>query len=119
MKDVSNSLHAMFASENGSINDLVQYIHSLSPEAIAHLSTPTPEARQAMESSLTALLGGLPPQQFGVTVTTSREALGQLLASAMMNGYFLHSAQQRMSIEQSFASLTAGQSHSDSTTADA
>ncbi|MEB3211158.1 MAG: DUF760 domain-containing protein [Leptolyngbyaceae bacterium] len=112
MKDVSNSLQAMFAGENGGANDLVQYIHSLNPEAIAQLSTPTPEVRQAMEASLTSLLGGLPPQHFGVTVTTSRESLGQLLASAMMNGYFLHSAQQRMTIEQSFASLTTGQTDS-------
>ncbi len=107
MKDVSNSLQDMFTGENGSGNALVQYIGSLNPEAIARLSTPTPEVRQAMEASLGALLGGLPPQHFGVTITTSRESLGQLLASAMMNGYFLHSAQQRMAIDQSFAAIAA------------
>ncbi|MEL6223515.1 MAG: DUF760 domain-containing protein [Cyanobacteria bacterium J06627_8] len=119
MKDVSNSSQAMLAGETGNGNELLQYIHSLSPEAIANLSTPTPEVRQAMEESLTSLLGGLPPQSFGVTVTTSRESLGQLLASAMMNGYFFHSAQQRMTIDRSFASLAMGQSESNADATDA
>lgn len=109
MKDVSNSLQEMFTGQDGDGNALVQYIGSLNPEAISHLSTPTPDVRQAMEASLSSLLGGLPPQHFGVTVTTSRESLGQLLASAMMNGYFLHSAQQRMAIDKSFAALTVDQ----------
>lgn len=100
----------MFAGENGGANALVQYIDSLNPETIARLSAPTSEVRQAMEASLSSLLGGLPPQNFGVTITTNRENLGHLLASAMMNGYFLHSAQQRMAIDQSFATLTAGTS---------
>ena len=110
MKDVSNSLQEMFTDENGDGNALVQYIGSLNSEAISRLSTPTPDVRQAMEASLSSLLGGLPPQHFGVTVTTSRESLGQLLASAMMNGYFLHSAQQRMAIDKSFSTLAPGQS---------
>jgi len=105
MKDSTNSAKNILTSENGQDNALVQYIGSMNPEAIAHLSTPTPEAKQAMEASLSSLLGGLPHQSFGVTITTSRESLGQLLASAMMNGYFLHSAEQRMAIDQSFSKL--------------
>lgn len=110
MNDASKSLHSMFTAENDDGNALVQYIGSLNPEAIARLSTPTPEVRQAMEASLSSLLGGLPPQHFGITITTSRESLGQLLASAMMNGYFLHSAEQRMVIDQSFAAIASGNS---------
>lgn len=108
MNDASKSLQNMFTGEDGDGNALVQYIGSLNPESIARLSTPTSEVRQAMEASLSSILGGLPPQHFGVTITTSRESLGQLLASAMMNGYFLHNAEQRMAIDKSFAAIASG-----------
>jgi Protein of unknown function (DUF760) len=55
-----------------------------------------------MEHNIIGLLGGLPSQHFEITVTTSREDLGRLLASAMMSGYFLRSAEQRLAFEQSF-----------------
>jgi Protein of unknown function (DUF760) len=59
-----------------------------------------------MERNLVGLLGGLPSEQFDVTITTSRENLGRLLASAMMSGYFLRSAEQRMQFERSLQSAT-------------
>ncbi|MEL6816865.1 MAG: DUF760 domain-containing protein, partial [Cyanobacteria bacterium J06598_3] len=37
---------------------------------------------------------------FDVTVTTNRENLGRLLASAMMSGYFLRGAEQRLAFEE-------------------
>lgn len=107
MSNRSNSIQEMFQGGAGGKNDLMRYIGSLNPEAIAHLSTPTPEVQQAMEANLTALLGALPPSHFDVTVTTSRENLGRMLASAMMNGYFLHSAQQRMAIEKTLVGVGA------------
>jgi len=54
-----------------------------------------------MEHNIMGLLGGLPPEHFEVTITTSREHLGRLLASAMIGGYFLHNAEQRLWFEQS------------------
>jgi hypothetical protein len=42
--------------------------------------------------------------QFEVTITTNRENLGRLLASAMMSGYFLRNAEQRMTFEKSLQS---------------
>lgn len=54
-----------------------------------------------MERSLVEMFGNLPSEHFGVTITTSRENLGQLLASAMINGYFLRNAEQRMAFEKS------------------
>lgn len=80
---------------------LWQYVQSLNPEMIAQLSKPSPSAVQVLERNITGMLGTLPSEHFGVTITTSREHLGRLLASAMMNGYFLHSAEQRMAFEQS------------------
>lgn len=56
---------------------------------------------QVMERNIIGLLGNLPPEHFGVTITTSREHLGRILASAMISGYFLHNAEQRMAFENS------------------
>jgi len=47
------------------------------------------------------MLGILPPQDFNVTITTSRDNLGRLLASAMIKGYFLRNAEQRMAFDKS------------------
>lgn len=75
----------------------------MSPEAIAHLSKPdSPEVMQVMEHNIIGMLGSLPPEGFGVTITTSREQLGRLIASAMMNGYFLRNVEQRMQFEKTF-----------------
>lgn len=52
-----------------------------------------------MERNIVGLLGNLPSEHFGVTITTNRENLGRLLASAMISGYFLRNAEQRMSFE--------------------
>jgi Protein of unknown function (DUF760) len=85
-------------------NSFLQYVQSMSPETIAQLSRPvSSEVMQAMEHNIIGLLGGLPSQHFDITVTTSREDLGRLLASAMMSGYFLRSAEQRLAFEQSLS----------------
>jgi hypothetical protein len=84
-------------------NSLMQYVHAMSPETIAQLSNPaSSEVQQMMEHNIIGLLGGLPSQHFDVEITTNRESLGRLLASAMMSGYFLRGAEQRMAMEQSF-----------------
>ena len=88
-------------SEHG--NSLMQYVHAMSPETITQLSNPTSsEVQQMMEHNIIGLLGGLPSQHFDVEITTNRESLGRLLASAMMSGYFLRGAEQRLEMEQSF-----------------
>lgn len=60
-----------------------------------------------MEQNIVGLLGHLPPERFGVTVTTDREQLGRLLASAMISGYFLRNAEQRLQFEQSLQQFTS------------
>ncbi|MEC4802639.1 MAG: DUF760 domain-containing protein [Jaaginema sp. PMC 1079.18] len=90
-------------------NLLWDYVQSLDPEMAARLSQPSPESLQVMERNIVGLLGGLPNDNFGVKITTNRESLGRLLASAMMSGYFLHSAEQRLNFEQQFAEVTSTQ----------
>ena len=94
--------------ESERANSLMHYVHSMGPETIAQLSNPaSSEVQQMMEHNIIALLGGLPPQHFDVEITTNRENLGRLLASAMMSGYFLRGAEQRMAFEQSLMSTEA------------
>lgn len=81
---------------------LWQYVQSLSPESVNQLSKPTSaEVFQVMENNIVGLLGNLPSEHFNVSVTANRENLGRLLASAMISGYFLRNAEQRMSFEKS------------------
>ncbi|MDZ8090671.1 MULTISPECIES: DUF760 domain-containing protein [unclassified Nostoc] len=100
MSNPSNRVSEFFNSE-AETNDLLwQYVKSLSPETVTQLSKPTSaEVFQVMERNITGLLGNLPSEHFGVTVTTNRENLGRLLASAMISGYFLRNAEQRMNFE--------------------
>ena len=46
----------------------------------------------------------LPGEQFEVKVTSSRDQFGNLLASAMMTGYFLRQMEQRKELEESLLS---------------
>lgn len=92
---------SIFGSESDA-NNLWQYVQSLSPETIAQLSKPnSQEVVQVMERNIIGLLGNLPSEQFEVAISTSREHLGKLLASAIMSGYFIRNAEQRMTFERS------------------
>jgi hypothetical protein len=96
----SNRVSEFFNGESETSNLLWQYVKALSPETVTQLSKPaSAEVFQVMERNIVGLLGNLPSEHFGVTVTTSRESLGRLLASAMISGYFLRNAEQRMNFE--------------------
>ncbi|MCC5614488.1 DUF760 domain-containing protein [Nostoc sp. CHAB 5836] len=100
MSNPSNRVSEFFNSESETNDLLWQYVKSLSPETVTQLSKPTSaEVFQVMERNITGLLGNLPSEHFGITVTTNRENLGRLLASAMISGYFLRNAEQRMNFE--------------------
>ena len=102
MSNPSNQISEFFDGESQSGNMLWQYVQALSPETVNQLSKPTsPEVFQVMEQNIVGLLGNLPSEHFGVTITTNRENLGRLLASAMISGYFLRNAEQQMSFEKS------------------
>lgn len=98
--------HNLFGSDQETGDHLWQYVQSLSPDTIAQLSKPeSSEVFQVMERNIIGLLGNLPSEHFGISVSTSREHLGRLLASAMMSGYFLRNAEQRMNFEKSIQSI--------------
>ncbi|MEH2054975.1 MAG: DUF760 domain-containing protein [Nostoc sp.] len=100
MSNPSNRVSEFFNSESETNDLLWQYVKSLSPDTVTQLSKPTSaEVFQVMERNIIGLLGNLPSEHFGVTVTTNRENLGRLLASAMISGYFLRNAEQRMNFE--------------------
>ena len=101
MNNVSNNVPEFFDG-NADSNLLWNYVQSMSPDTIARLSKPmSSEVFQVMERNIVGLLGNLPSEHFGVTVNTNRENLGRLLASAMISGYFLRNAEQRMVFETS------------------
>lgn len=96
-----------FAADSRENPDLLwQYVQSMSPETVSQLSKPSsPEVFQVMERNIIGLLGNLSPEHFGISITTSREHLGRLLASAMMSGYFIRNAEQRMAFERSLQGI--------------
>lgn len=93
----------------GKENQLWQYVQSLGSETISQLSKPdSQEVFQVMERNIIGLLGSLPSEHFEVSINTNREHLGRLLASAMMSGYFLRNAEQRMVFENSLKTIEKG-----------
>merc|ERR1712054_705084 len=106
---VNNELNRsedFFNSENEMSESLWKYVQSLSPETISQLSKPdSKEVFQVMERNIIGLLGNLPSEHFGVTVSTSRDHLGKLLASAMMSGYFLRNAEQDSTLKNPYKQL--------------
>jgi len=106
VNNASNQTSEFFNSESQTDDLLWQYVQSLSPETVAQLSKPTSaEILQVMERNIVGLLGNLPSEHFGVSITTSRENLGRLLVSAMISGYFLRNAEQRMGFEKSLQAI--------------
>ena len=108
MDDVTGRLPEFMDSQSrpdaANENALLSYVKTMDPDTITQLSRPdSSEVMQVMEHNVIGLLGGLPSQHFDVSVTTNRENLGKLLASAMMSGYFLRGAEQRLAFEEQFA----------------
>lgn len=102
MSNRNNRMPEFLGNEDEPTNLLWQYVQSMTPETVAQLSKPTStEVFQVMERNIVGLLGNLPSEHFGITITTNRENLGRLLASAMISGYFLRNAEQRMAFEKS------------------
>ncbi len=103
MDDVTGKLPEITDSRSAQDNALLSYVKTMDPDTITQLSRPTSaEVMQVMEHNVVGLLGGLPSAHFDVSVTTNRENLGRLLASAMMSGYFLRGAEQRLAFEEQF-----------------
>jgi Protein of unknown function (DUF760) len=102
-----NSDHVNFMAdgtdENRS-NLLIKYLQSQSPEVLARVAkSVSPEIKQIISHNVQGLLGALPSEAFNVQITTDKENLAGLLASAMMTGYFLRQMETRMELEAGFS----------------
>ena len=82
-------------------NTLMQYLRQQHPEVLAQIaSSASPDVKQIISQNVQGLVGMLPAGDFNVKVTTDRENLAHLLASAMMTGYFLCQMEKRMNLEE-------------------
>jgi Protein of unknown function (DUF760) len=81
-------------------NQLLKYLQHQSPEVLARVAqSVSPEIKQIISQNVQGLVGMLPVESFNVQITTDKENLAGLLASAMMTGYFLRQMEQRMQLE--------------------
>ncbi|MBD1915749.1 MULTISPECIES: DUF760 domain-containing protein [Cyanophyceae] len=81
-------------------NELLKYLQHQSPEVLTRVAQAVSgEIKQIIAHNVQGLVGVLPGDGFNVQVTTDRENLAGLLASAMMTGYFLRQMEQRMELE--------------------
>lgn len=86
-----------------SSNRLHQFIQSCSVQDMAKLAAEiNPEVKQVIGMNVQALLGYLPTSDFNTTISASKENMQNLLASAMLTGYFLHALENRMLMEKIF-----------------
>ena len=81
-------------------NPLLNYLQHQSPEVLSRVAkSVSPEIKQIISHNVQGLVGMLPSENFNVKITTDRDNLAGLLASAMMTGYFLRQMEQRMQLE--------------------
>jgi len=88
------------ADDEHQANQLLQYMQHQSPDVLARVAkTVTSDVKQIVSQNVQGLVGVLPNEAFNIQVTTDKENLAGLLASAMMTGYFLRRMEQRMELE--------------------
>jgi hypothetical protein len=87
--------------EDDQPNQLLNYLQHQSPDVLSRVAkSASPEIQQIISQNVQGLVGMLPSENFNVQITTDRENLAGLLASAMMTGYFLRQMEQRMELEE-------------------
>ena len=100
--------------EEATVNPLLQYMQHQSPEVLSMVArSVSPDIKQIISQNVQGLVGVLPSEAFNVQVTTDRENLAGLLASAMMTGYFLRRMEQRMELEDLASPLFNSATESD------
>jgi hypothetical protein len=97
-------------SETVDTNALLKYLQHQPPEVLERVArSVSPQVRQIISHNVQGLVGVLPHEHFQVRVTTDRDNLAGMLASAMLTGYFLRQMEQRMELETSiFDSIPTG-----------
>jgi hypothetical protein len=89
-------------------NTLMQYLQQQSPETLARIArSASPEIKQIISHNVRGLVGMLPAEDFNVQIKTDREHLANLLASAMMTGYFLCQMEKRMDLDASLSDVSS------------
>jgi hypothetical protein len=89
-------------SEQTIKNTLVEYLQNQHPETLERVAqSATPEVREIINHNVQGLLGVLPIEDFNVQIVTDKQHLANLLASAMMTGYFLCQMEKRKDLEES------------------
>ncbi|WP_320674409.1 DUF760 domain-containing protein [Prochlorococcus sp. MIT 1341] len=90
------------SSDGHDYNGLVQYLQEQSPDVLQRVAkSASGDIQEIIRHNVQGLLGMIPSDQFDVKVTASRDNLANMLASAMMTGYFLRQMEQRMELEES------------------
>lgn len=85
-------------------NALLTYLQNQNPDILAAVAqSASPEIKEIISRNVQGLVGVLPSEHFDVQITTNRENLAGLLASAMMTGYFLRQMEQRMHLEDNLS----------------
>jgi hypothetical protein len=83
------------------VNGLIQYLQDQSPDVLQRVAkSASGDIQDIIRHNVQGLLGMLPGEHFEVKVTASRDNLANLLASAMMTGYFLRQMEQRKELEE-------------------
>ncbi len=86
--------------EDSQTNLLLQYLQHQPPEVLARVvKSVSPEIKEIISQNVQGMVGMLPSEGFNVQITTDRDNLAGLLASAMMTGYFLRQMEQRMELD--------------------
>jgi putative heme iron utilization protein len=88
------------SSEDTQVNQLMKYLQHQPPEVLERVAKSiSPQIKEIISQNVQGLVGVLPDESFHVQISTDRENLGGMLASAMMTGYFLRQMEQRMELE--------------------
>jgi hypothetical protein len=88
-------------TEDAQVNQLLKYLQHQPPEVLARVAkSVSPQIKEIISHNVQGLVGMLPGENFNVQITTDRDNLAGLLASAMMTGYFLRQMEHRMELEE-------------------
>jgi hypothetical protein len=105
---MSNLSHRDFDDFEPSVDENLfwQYINSLHPQTVKQLTKPgSSDVVETIKLTVATILGNISADSADSQIITSRDELGILLGSVMLDGYFLRNAEQRMELDHIFQEL--------------
>ncbi len=88
------------SEEDQESNTLIQYLQKQHPETLSRVAqSASDDIKEIITQNVQGLVGMLPSEDFHVQISTDRDDLANLLASAMMTGYFLGQMEQRKNLD--------------------